>query len=380
MTIQQICSADSHVNEPEAAWERIPKNLRERGPHYVQDPDGKKGLYIVFEGHEPDPVGMTFTAGVGREPGAVRKVIETFTWDTWRGPWDPGARLGDMDLDGVKVEVLYPSMARNLYSLNGPEVPLQQAGLKSYNEWLNDYCAVAPKRLIGVGLLSALDIAWSIKEMERCAKSGLKGVLLPAGLPEGMTYGDPMFEPLWAAAESMDYPIHFHINVVQGTDRMATRLKNATIAQQGQRAVRRAILEPLNLIRDLVFGLVLDKHPRLKVVFAEYDLSWVLPFMTKMDGSMRRAQSENPTGAKMSTLPSEQIRRQVYITFQEDPAGVAGAEAISLLDNCMWASDYPHGGSTWPKSMDVIKAQTDRLDSNSVRKLTWGNAAKLYGL
>ncbi len=71
MSILQVCSADSHVNEPEAAWERIPKSLRERGPHYVQDPDGKKGLYIVFEGHEPDPVGMTFTAGVGREPGAA---------------------------------------------------------------------------------------------------------------------------------------------------------------------------------------------------------------------------------------------------------------------------------------------------------------------
>ena len=63
-----------------------------------------------------------------------------------------------MDLDGVKMEVLYPSMARNFYSLKGEETPLQKAGLIAYNDWLLDYCAVAPKRLLGLCLLSALDV------------------------------------------------------------------------------------------------------------------------------------------------------------------------------------------------------------------------------
>ena len=44
----KLFSADSHVNEPPEAWERIPKNLREHGPRFVQDPPGKKGLYMVF--------------------------------------------------------------------------------------------------------------------------------------------------------------------------------------------------------------------------------------------------------------------------------------------------------------------------------------------
>ena len=65
-------SADSHVNEPPEAWERIPKQLRTRGPHFVQNPSGKKGLYMVFDGHEPDPVGMTFTAGVQAKGGIIQ--------------------------------------------------------------------------------------------------------------------------------------------------------------------------------------------------------------------------------------------------------------------------------------------------------------------
>jgi predicted TIM-barrel fold metal-dependent hydrolase len=80
-----------------------------------------------------------------------------------------------------------------------------------------------------------------------------------------------------------------------------------------------------------------------------------------------------------SVPPTEIIRRQVYVTFQEDPAGVAGALAIGLLDNCMWSSDYPHGSASWPNSMEIIRGQLDGLDDASVNKLVWKNAADFYG-
>jgi predicted TIM-barrel fold metal-dependent hydrolase len=373
-------SADSHVNEPPAAWERIPKQLRTHGPHFVQDPAGHKGLFMVFDGHEPDPVGMTFTAGVQKESGGVRKMIENFKWEDWRGPWDPLARLSDMDLDGVRMEVLYPSMARNFYSLRGEEIPLQQAGLRSYNDWLRDYCEAAPDRLLGLGLLSALDIEWSINEMKRCAELGHKGVVLPSGLPDGMSYADPGFDRLWAATQDLDYPIHFHVNILQGRDRMAARLKVITKLQQGRNAVRRGILEPLALITDLVFGGVLNRYPKLRFVFAEYELSWLYPFFTKMDGSVTRARSETPESPTIEALPSECIRRQVYITFQDDRAGVLGSQALNLVDNVMWASDYPHGGATWPHSKDIIEAQFQGVSDEIKRSLTWKNAAKFYGV
>ena len=373
-------SADSHVNEPPEAWERIPKQLRAHGPHFVQDPAGRKGLYMVFDGHEPDPVGMTFTAGVEKQDGGVRKVIENFTWENWRGPWDPKARLGDMDLDGVKMEVLYPSMARNFYSLKGEEVPLQQAGLKSYNDWLRDYCSAASDRLIGLGLLSALDLDWSVEEMKRCATLGHKGAVLPSGLPDGMSYADPEFDQLWVAAQDMNFPIHFHVNILQGRDRMAARLKVITKLQQGRNAVKRGVLEPLTLITDLVFGGVLNRFPKLRFVFAEYELAWLFPFFTKMDGSVSRARSEAPESPTIEALPSESIRRQVYITFQNDRAGVLGSEALNLVDNVMWASDYPHGGATWPHSKEIVKAQFNGVSDKLKEKLTWANAAKFYGI
>jgi uncharacterized protein len=376
----KLFSADSHVNEPPETWERIPKNLRAHGPRFVQDPPGKKGLYMVFDGHEPDPVGMTFTAGKEKTGGNFRKVIENFTWEDWRGPWDANARLGDMDLDGVTMEVLYPSMARNFFSLKGEETPLQKAGLVAYNDWLVDYCNVAPKRLLGLCLLSALDVDWSSEEMKRSAKRGHKGAVLPSALPEGMSYSDPEFDPLWTLAQDMNFPIHYHVNIVQGRDRMAARLKVITKLQQGRNAVNRAIMEPLKLLTDLVFGGVLERFPKLRVVLAEYDLSWLHPFISKMDGTLQRARSEAPDSPTVALLPSEVIRRQVSITFQDDRIGVLGAEVFNMADNYMWASDYPHGGSTWPRSREVVETQFAGVASAIQQKLIWDNAAKFYGL
>jgi predicted TIM-barrel fold metal-dependent hydrolase len=199
-------------------------------------------------------------------------------------------------------------------------------------------------------------------------------------LPDGISYADPGFDPLWTAAQDMDFPLHFHINIIQGRDRMAARLKVITQLQQGRNAVRRAILEPLNLLTDLVFGGVLERFPRLRFVLAEYDVSWLHPFISKMDGTLQRARSESPDSPTVSALPSECIRRQVYITFQEDRIGVLGADVFNMIDNYMWASDYPHGGSTWPRSKDAIASQFKGVPEKIERKLTWENAAKFYGV
>lgn len=380
MNANGFFSADSHVNEPEAAWDGIPQHLRAHGPHFVQDPPGRKGLYFCFDGHNPDPVGQTFLAGTGRDPAVVKDTVENFTWDKWRGPWDPEARLGDMQRDGVEAEILYPSMARNFYALCGEDTALQLAGIRSYNDWVTGYCAALPGRLFAIGLLSVLDLDFSVKEMSRIKGLGHKGALLPSELPEGMSYADPVFEPIWATAERLDLPIHFHININQGSEREAYRIPMRAMIDMGRRSVKRAVFQPVNLLTDLLFGLVLESHPGLRVVFAEYELAWILPFMYRFEGNARRFSREHPDLPHLSRLPSEIIRRQVFITFQNDPAGLAGAQRVGLLENCMWANDYPHGGATWPNSKDIVAKQLEGYDAATARSLVWENTARLYGV
>jgi predicted TIM-barrel fold metal-dependent hydrolase len=99
-----------------------------------------------------------------------------------------------------------------------------------------------------------------------------------------------------------------------------------------------------------------------------------------MDGTLQRARSEAPDSPTVALLPSEVIRRQVSITFQEDRIGVLGSEIFNMADNYMWASDYPHGGSTWPHSREAVERQCAGIGAAIREKLIWGNAAKFYGL
>ena len=50
----KLISADSHVNEPPAAWERVQKEYGERAPKVVKDPPGvPKGIWLLIDGQPP---------------------------------------------------------------------------------------------------------------------------------------------------------------------------------------------------------------------------------------------------------------------------------------------------------------------------------------
>jgi uncharacterized protein len=368
-----LISVDSHVNEPPETWDRIPREFRDRGPRIVRDPPGLKGLYFVIKGLHPEPVGITFLAGKEIKGGTIRKEIDEFDWNQWQGPWNPIGRIKDMDLDGVQAEVIYPSMARILYGLN--DAPLQTACLGAYNDWLHDYCSHNRKRLIGLAVLSVLDIDWSINELQRCAKLGFKGAILPSGLPEGISYASPLFDPLWETAQDLGMPVSFHENTVQGRDRGASgRLENSLLERFRWRI--HAWIEPQITLVDLIFGLVLERFPRLHFVFAEYELCWV-GIILNMDANAGRMISSSAQA--LALLPSEYIKRQVHVTFLRDRIGVLGTEVFGS-ETYMWSSDYPHRVSTWPKSQETAEAVLMGLPEDVQRKLAWENGAKLYGL
>ena len=66
---------------------------------------------------------------------------------------------------------------------------------------------------------------------------------------------------------------------------------------------------------------------------------------------------------KLELLPSEYFRRQGFATFQEDKPGLDLAREHGLVDNFMWANDFPHHEGTWPYS-----AQADRADDGRPRR------------
>ena len=56
---------------------------------------------------------------------------------------------------------------------------------------------------------------------------------------------------------------------------------------------------------------------------------------------------------RLEIPPSEIFRRQIFVTYEDESIGVRLIPEIGV-DNVMWASDYPHGDSTWPHSRQAI--------------------------
>ena len=63
------------------------------------------------------------------------------------GGWDPKARLGEMEVDGVSAEVLYPTLVFVCLLWKMPRC--RRLAFEIANDWLIDYCKVAPGRLVG---------------------------------------------------------------------------------------------------------------------------------------------------------------------------------------------------------------------------------------
>jgi predicted TIM-barrel fold metal-dependent hydrolase len=79
----------------------------------------------------------------------------------------------------------------------------------------------------------------------------------------------------------------------------------------------------------------------------------------------------------LTMLPSDYVRRQVWLTFMDDPIGAASLEAIGP-DTFMWGSDFPHTDSTWPNSQTVIDKNMVGVPDSIATKVLHDNAAALY--
>ena len=145
------------------------------------------------------------------------------------GSYDPHARLVDMDTDGLAAEVLYPGPLGGLGGGGGvasiPDDELRAASLRAYNDWLAGFCAVAPRRLIGLALVRLEEPKFAAAEVERVAGLGLRGAVIN-GVPDTMG-GPPIFspdyEPVWSVAEEAGLPLSLHI----GHSRSLAALANA---------------------------------------------------------------------------------------------------------------------------------------------------------
>src|SRR5205809_898090 len=118
---------------------------------------------------------------------------EAFAEAERRG-WDAVSQLEAMDREGLDVAVLFPSRGLFVLGLDVPQVmgidglepDFAAAIARAYNDWLRDFCAHAPERMLGAGMVAPHDVAAAVAEARRCAGGVLERFpRLRVGLLEG---------------------------------------------------------------------------------------------------------------------------------------------------------------------------------------------------
>lgn len=366
-TAQPVISADSHVIEPHDLWVNgVEAKFRDQAPRLEHGPETD---VLACPVADLPPVGLL--AGCARGDDEVRREGR-WDEDVFRGGYDPAARLADLERDGVDREVLFPTIAMQMYPIADTE--LQWAFFRAYNTWLAEaFCAADPDRFHGIAMINHETVDEAVAEIERARSLGLVGIMVPLFNGEDNAYHDPVYDPIWSTAVECGMPVNLHAATTRDKSK-AWDKGTPTDSILGTVQIQRVLL-------DMILNGLFERHPRLMVVSAENDLGWAGNMLERADYWWRRSQRirRDHTGPTLEREPSFYFKRNVRVTFMRDLTAVRSHDIIGD-DVPMWGSDFPHHVSTWPNSKAVLDEHFGDTDPELRRKATSGNVSALYGI
>ena len=366
--------SDGHILEPLDLWDNyIDPKFRDRAPRLVTGENGKERLVIEEHAVGDGQRGIGRIGAVGARQGVV--AADTMAYkDGMPGGFDPHKRIPDMDADGIDAAFLYPSLGLFSGAIHDPE--LAAATCRAYNRWLADYCKPYPERLFGVAMLPMQSVDLAIEEMRHAREQlGMRGGFLRPNPYHGKKMlSDPMYEPFWAMAEALDFSIGFHEGSTNamptvGVDRF-----------EDDRAARHMISHTMEMMLaalGVIWGGVVDRHPRLRVAFLESGGGWIAPWLDRMDRHFDDL-GFNETAPK--TRPTELFQRNCWISFEPVESSIAVLADYIGPHKIMWATDYPHPDGFFPGAPKMVEKQLAGLSAATRSAVMAGGAKAFYGL
>jgi predicted TIM-barrel fold metal-dependent hydrolase len=366
-------SCDSHLLEPRDVFVGLEDKYGDRAPRVVQGFKGRPGDFLLLPGAIPVPIGRFGIAGHRLNDPETQERIARGYAGVNPGVVDPHIRLDDQERDGIRGEVMYPSLNMLTFSLTDREVVHDV--FRRHNDYCVDYCSATPERLIAIGCLPLPDLDEAVAELHRAGERGVRGFAIPCAAPIDKPYNHPDYDPFWELAQDTGVPLTMHIFTGVTWDMgLPAHWGTPGGSIKGYALAHTSVC---NTITDLICGGVVERFPGLKIVIAEFETGWVAHFLQRLDHATYRAPHE---AVDFLTLkPSEYFRRNFHITFEDDLAGIRTRDLIGI-DNMLWGNDYPHHDAIWPHSMKVLDDILQGVPDDERKKLVWSNVIKLYGI
>jgi uncharacterized protein len=380
-----VVDVDSHITEPPDLWtSRVSTRWGDLVPHVARDPKSGRERWFVGETKLPS-VASTALAGWSEFPPSHPPTLAEADPAAWRNK----ERLQRMDEYGLAVQLLYPNILgfQSALFISLGEKELANACVAAYNDFLAEFCSIAPTRLVPLMMLPYWDMEATLAELKRAKNLGHKGIVFGAnfqavGLPG---IADEYWNPLYESAQELELSLNFHIGISAKTLE-DMRAMQRTIIGNKEAYVKESALMMLgnaNSIADLTLGGVCERFPHLKFVSVESGATW-LPFVLQsFDWQWLNSGAHDAMPDRL--MPSEYFRRQIYGSFWFESDLLD--ETLQLYeDNFMFETDFPHptslspGPASYSPHPREVLDRLGKLPERVLTKVLTSTAVKVYGL
>ncbi|MBM4404913.1 MAG: amidohydrolase [Chloroflexi bacterium] len=382
-----VIDADSHVYEPAEIWTKYlePEYRTLARSSFWHEVSTDSTPVVILNG-SPAPAfadGKLNRHTIYR-PGMTVKEIGALdpkkSHPANPGAWDGKMRLKDMDAMDIDQAIVFPTLfAEYLPVVENPDVAYALA--RAYNNWALDLAKADPKRLFPMAILPMQSPAFAMKELQRTAKAGFKGVSIRPSFYHSRYPNAPEYNALWAEIERLG--IAACITPSSGVtnpewtsegpfiERVASVLR---IGQPVAEVIAPGMDGGLFLSAICFFGHMED-YPRLKLGYFHSGGYWVPLALEKSETYLWLFPQAKP----VSLEPQEVFHnRPSLVNFDTWESCVSRLPDL-YEDVGAWGSRYPgHDASDAVEA--IANLERGGLSGDIIRKLMGENAAKFFGL
>jgi aminocarboxymuconate-semialdehyde decarboxylase len=271
-------------------------------------------------------------------------------------------RLAAMDRMGVDVQVISVAPPQYFY---WTEPETGRATARIINDNIASIVEAHPDRFVGLGHLPMQYPEFAMAELERCASAlGMRGVELCTNV-NGKDLADREFAPIWARLEALGMVVFLHPGGFTHGERLREHYLNNVIGNP---------LESTIAVSHLIFGGVLDRHPKLKVVVA-HGGGFVGSYPFRMDHAWR---SRPDCRVNIKRKPSDYLRRMYFDTLMFDPRALGHLVDLWGAEHVLLGTDYPYDMGYYDPLGAI--AAVKKLKRSEREAIAGGNAARLLGI
>ena len=368
-----VVDADGHVCEPPDLWERnLPARFRDRALRLRWNAETGYDEAWVEDWLITDRglVGLGNAGTSFADLGRGRRYADGNV-----AGFDPRRRVEVLDAEGIDLAVLYGGLALSLPAIHDPELAVWHCRI--YNDWIAQFCAAAPRRLVGAAALPLQDPVAAVAEARRAVGLGLRAAFTrPNPLnPTARPLHDPEHELVWSALEDLDVPLAFHPAGLW--DMPGTSRAMASLMAPGTHHAVILFFDQYMTLANLVYAGVLERHPRLRIGILECGGGWIAHWMDRLD-EFTESYGWQLLGLRMK--PSEYFLRQGWVSFDPGEQTMGALVPFIGTERMIWASDFPHSDAKYPGVVAELREHTADLAPGARARLYGQNALRLYGM